>query len=227
MFESHQAGQGNLFAKAADGTGEDERLTESPTHQSPLSMAPNGEWIVFQDGLFGFGPGNLALLPSNGEGSWEPLIESGFDERNGEISPDGRWLAYQSNASGQDEIYVQPFPNVDEGRWPISTGGGTQPRWARDGRELFYLAPGGELMAVPVQTEPTFAPGNGEVVFEGPYLEVGIETGSSVRTYDISPDGQRFLMIKQDAQAEDGSPPAEITVVLNWHQELLERVPIP
>ena len=162
VFESHRSGEGNLFAKSADGTGEVERLTESPTHQSPLSMSPNGEWIVFQDGT---GPRSLALLPSNGERSWESLLESGFDEQNGEISPDGRWIAYQSGASGRDEIYVQPFPNVDEGRWQISTGGGTQPLWAPDGRELFYLAPGGEVIAVLVQTEPTFTAGNGEVVF--------------------------------------------------------------
>ena len=222
VFESHRSGEGNLFAKSADGTGEVERLTESPTHQSPLSISPNGEWIVFQDGL---GPRSLALLPSNGERSWESLLESGFDESNGEISPDGRWIAYQSDASGLDEIYVQPFPNVDEGRWLISTGGGSRPLWAPDGRELFYLAPGGEVMAVPVQTEPTFTAGNGEVVVEGSYAVF-----AAGRTYDIAPDGQHFLMIKHGATTDTDDPFPGLTrlqVVLNWHQELLERVPIP
>ncbi len=177
---------------------------------------------MFQDGL---GPRSLALLPSNGERSWESLLESGFDESNGEISPDGRWIAYQSDASGLDEIYVQPFPNVDEGRWLISTGGGSRPLWAPDGRELFYLAPGGEVMAVPVQTEPTFTAGNGEVVVEGSYAVF-----ASGRTYDIAPDGQHFLMIKRGATTDTDDPFAGLTrlqVVLNWHKELLERVPIP
>ena len=102
------------------------------------------------------------------EGSTEPLLATEFSERNGEISPDGRWLAYQSSTSGQNEIYVRPFPNVEDGQWLISSGGGTQPLWAPDGRELFYMA-GARLMAVGVETEPSFAPGNAEEVFEGYY----------------------------------------------------------
>ena len=86
------------------------------------------------------------------------------------VMSDGLWLAYESNASGQYEIYVRPFPNVEDGQWLISRGGGSRPLWAPDGRELFYLAPGRRLMAVPVetvQTEPSFAPGNAEEVFGG------------------------------------------------------------
>ena len=71
----------------------------------------------------------------------EPLVQTPFFERNGEVSPDGRWLAYESNESGQFEVFVRPFPDVNKGRWQVSTGGGTQPLWARNGQELFYLAP--------------------------------------------------------------------------------------
>ena len=219
VFESHRSGpEGNLFVKSADGTGAVERLTESPTHQMPLTMSPDGEWIVLQEGIR---PGRLAMLPLNGDGSWEPLLESGFNETNAEISGDGRWIAYQSDASGRDEIYVQPFPNVDDGRWQISTGGGTQPLWAADGRELFYLAPRGGVMAVPVQTEPTFTAGNGEVLFDGSYFVSGFG-----RTYDVAPDGQRFLMIAARDGPDGASASTNIIVIQHWLQELKARVSI-
>ena len=136
---------------------------------------------------------------------------------------DGLWLAYESNASGQYEIYVRPFPNVEDGQWLISRGGGSRPLWAPDGRELFYLAPGRRLMAVPVetvQTEPSFAPGNAEEVFGGYYVAGG---GAFGRTYDISPDGERFLMIKESGSDETSS--TEFILVLNWFEELKRLVP--
>ncbi len=139
---------------------------------------------------------DLRVLSLDGERPSEPLLATEFAEQNPELSPDGRWIAYQSNASGRAEIYVQPFPNLDEGRWPISTGGGTQPLWAPDGRELLYRAPGGAVMAVPVQTQPTFTAGDGEVVFEGSYLVTAPVVPT--RTYDMAPDGQRFLMVKEE-----------------------------
>ena len=101
------------------------------------------------------------------------LLRTEFNEQNAEISPDGNWLAYRSNASGQDEVYVRPFPDVDSGRWQVSTAGGVTPLWAPDGRDLFYLAPGGRMMAVSVQTDATFGAGNPEVLFEGNYFFEG------------------------------------------------------
>ena len=165
---------------------------------------------------------DLGALSLDGERASDPLVATEFDELNPELSRDGRWLAYQSNASGQDEIYVRPFPNVDEGRWQISTGGGTQPLWAPDGGELLYRAPGGAMMAVPVQTDPTFTAGNGEVVFEGSYLGTA-GGGSSGRTYDVALDG-RFLMIKP---GDETSTSDQIIVVQNWLDELAQRVPVP
>ena len=120
-------------------------------------------------------------------------MQTTFNELNGEISPDGRWVAYQSNESGQDEIYVRPFPDADRGRWQMSTGGGTRPLWARSGKELFYLGPSGAVMSVAVEGGSTFRAGNPTRLFEGRYFAARICSG---RTYDVSPDGQRFLMIK-------------------------------
>ena len=163
---------------------------------------------------------DVVVLSLDGDGSMESLLATEFNEWNAEISPDGLWLAYQSDASGQYEIYVCPFPNVDEGSWQISRAGGTQPLWARDGRELFYLNPGGQLMAVSVRIEPSVTFGSPEIVFEQTYFS-GPPGG---RTYDASPDGKRFLMIKEGG-ADDETPPAELILVQNWLDELKRLVP--
>jgi len=151
--------------------------------------------------------------------SSQPLLTSAFYERNAALSPDGRWLAYQSNESGQDEIYVQPFPNVNDGRWPISRDGGTRPLWAPDGRELFYLSLGGELMAVRTQTGQSFVPGNAQVILRGPKFT---PANYVWRSYDISPDGKRFLTI---LESSGETARAELNLVLNWFEELERLVP--
>ena len=139
------------------------------------------------------------------------LLGATFQERNPEISPDGRWMAYESNESGRAEIYVRPFPDVDSGRWQVSRGGGVQPLWARDGEELFYRD-GDAMMAVPIESDQTFVAGNPEVIFEAEYAPT-----LGGRNYDVSLDGELFLMIKG---VEDASEPTRIIVVLNWFEEL-------
>ncbi len=117
---------------------------------------------------------------------------------------------------------MRPFPEVDGGRWPVSPDGGTQPLWARNGRELFYRN-GTALMAVPIRTDSGFAAGNPEVVFEGQYA---LTPGG--RAYDVSPNGERFLMLKLGSG--DDSPDAQqarFIVVQNWFEELRQRVPVP
>ena len=153
------------------------------------------------------------------DGTSEPLLATEFNEMNAEISPNGRFLAYQSNESGRSEIYVRPFPNADEGRWLLSTDGGSRPLWGPDGRELFYLTPGGQLTTVPVETEDGFSYGNAEPVFEKSYVVRGYR-----RTYDVSPDGKRFLMI--DEVTPDEPAPTEMILVLNWTEELKRLVPV-
>ncbi len=161
--------------------------------------------------------GDLALLSL--DGASELLLATEFDERNAQLSPNGKWLAYESDESGQYEIHVRPYPNVDEGHWQISRDGGTRPLWAPDGRELFYLTYRGELMQVRVQTERSFEQGNAELLLRGNYV---VGTISAARAYDISPTGERFLMIKE---APDETSRAEIILVQNWFQELERLVP--
>ncbi len=214
----------NVFWKAADGTGPVERLTESASLLMPQTFSPDGTQLVFRENSAASGPGvNLGVRSMDADGTSESLLATEFNEMNAEISPDGDWLAYQSNASGQPEIYVRPFPDVDDGRWQISRGGGITPLWGPDGRELFYLSLGGQLTAVPVETDP-FAPGNPEVVFATRYLSSGGGVAAG-RTYDISPDGKRFLMIKEGGAGEE-TEPTQLILVQNWLDELKRLVPV-
>jgi len=138
--------------------------------------------------------------------------------RSPALSPDGRWLAYTSNESGEVEIYVRPFPNVGDGQWQISNGGGAEPLWARDSQELFYKN-GVELVSVTYATEPSFRREREVVLFT---LPPG-STFFNVVTYDVSPDGQRFLMYAfPDAFGESSGP--ELIVVENFFEELKAKV---
>ena len=140
-----------------------------------------------------------------------PVVQTNFDERDGQFSPDGKWIAYQSNESGRFEIYVQPFPGPG-GKLQISTNGGAQVRWRRDGKELFYIALDDRLMAVPIRLAS-----NGQTVEPGsPIPLFATRVGGALQTifrqqYMVSPDGQRFLM---NTITEEAASP--ITVILNW-----------
>ena len=148
-----------------------------------------------------------------------PLLKTSFVEQNAEVSPSGQWLAYQSNEQGRDDVYVSPFPNVDAGRSLVSTHGGRAPLWSRNGQELFYVTLEGAIMSVPVQQGTTWQHGPAKQVVRPGYFHAG----EVYRTFDVSLDGQRFLMIKQNVNAVDVS--RSIIVVQNWFEELNRRVP--
>ena len=162
----------------------------------------------------------------------EPLIQTPFSEITADISPDGRWIAYDSDESGQREIYVRPFPNVSGGRFPISSGGGSRPVWSRDGGELFYMRPQGTgvaIMSVRVRAGETWGADPPTTLFEGPYFYNDTPNAlGEMRTFDVSPDGQRFLLMKDVTSETDAeTPPSQINIVLNWFEELKARVPVP
>ena len=147
----------------------------------------------------------------------ELFLGTRFNEGGGSFSPDGRWLAYVSDESGRNEIFVQPYPGPG-GKWQVSTEGGTEPLWNRNGRELFYRS-GNTMMTVETTTEPRFAVGTPRRLFEGEYVAIEFP---QLADYDVSADGQRFLMVKEI----DRTPStAQINVVLNWFQELQRLVP--
>jgi serine/threonine-protein kinase len=152
-----------------------------------------------------------------------PLVQSPFAERNGVVSPDGRWLAYEANDSGRVEISVRPFPEVNSGRWQVSTAGGTRPLWAPSGQELFFVAPTGALMRVGVERARSWAATTPTLLLkERSFMSPGAFIG---RTYDISSDGQRFLMIKEAGGSDQTAAPPSLIVVLNWVEELKRLVP--
>ena len=153
----------------------------------------------------------------------QPLVQTPFTERNGEISPDGRWLAYQSNDSGQSQISVRPFPDVNTGQWQVSTGGGTQPLWARNGQELFYLAPDGALMSVRVERGTTWTAGTPTKLIDGPYLR----RNRKQRHADLRCVAGRQAVPDDQGRRRPGqaSAPASIVVVQNWFEELKRLVP--
>jgi eukaryotic-like serine/threonine-protein kinase len=167
------------------------------------------------------------MLALDGERRLTPLIQTTFNERNGEFSPDGRWLAYESDESGQEEIFVRPFPDVNGGRWQVSTGGGSEPLWARSGRELFYRGPDGALLGVAVAVEgsASFRTGKPVRLVEGRYYAGAGSGAAPGRTYDVSPDGQRFLMVKEAGGSNQTAAPLSIVVVQHWVEELKRLVP--
>ena len=222
VFSSTRAGgTPNLYVQAADGTGTATRLTDSPTANHPTGVTPDGTRIVFNQATL-TQQGDIRLLTLSPTPVVTPLIETRFDERGGVVSPDGRWLAYESNRSGAYEVYVQPFPAVEGGLWQISSAGGVQPLWARNGRELFYIAPDHALMAVSVEARGSLWSARAPTrLVDGRYFAGG--EGTTVRQYDVAPDGQRFLMMKEEATKTDLAP--SINVIQNWTEELKARVP--
>ena len=161
--------------------------------------------------------GNLDIWTLEVGGEPTEFLASEFNELAPRLSPHGEWLAYLSNRTGSDQVYVQPFPEGGS-QIPISSGPGSEPMWSRDGRELFYRN-GDQMWAVAIESGPDLRPGSPRLLFEAPYATDIV--GLGVPNYDVSPDGQHFLMVRSAAESEVSG----FTVVLNWFEELKARVP--
>jgi serine/threonine protein kinase/WD40 repeat protein len=215
---------GGVYWKAADGTGAVEKLASMPDRTLfPWSMSSDGKTLVLQE-VISMTNTDISILPVEGDQTRKPLIQTEYLESAPKVSPDGQWLAYSSHESGKSEIYVRPFPEVNKGKWQVSAGYGTSPLWAPDGRELFYLS-ADSAMAVAVETKPTLSFATPKVLFRNTNISFSF-LGTS---WDIHPDGKRFLMMKP--LAPTGATPAaavprKISIVLNWFEELKQRVPV-
>ena len=215
VFRSGPGGLGDLLSKAADGTGSVDRLTEGRDHY--FSFSPDAGSLVFSDWRDDTRH-DLHVLSLAGDRGIETVVATEFNEWNAELSPDGRWIAYESDQSGRYEVYVRPFPDVDAGQWQISMSGGTHPLWGFDGHELFYRS-GLAVMSVGIQADPSFTLATPEVLFEGNCFRT-----SEGRSYDVTQDGQRFLMIKE-AEGPDNTSTPTFIFVQNWHEDLKRLLP--
>jgi dipeptidyl aminopeptidase/acylaminoacyl peptidase len=208
--------QNRLFWQPADGSAGAEALTSSElaVNNVPGSWSPDGQVLAFME--INPGTGYDLFTLSLKDDKPQPFLRTPSVETAPRFSPDGHFIAYASDESGRVEIYVRPYPGPG-GKSQISTGGGSEPVWNPKGGELFYRAEN-KMMVVDVTTQPTFSAGKPKMLFEGPY----VPTPRSFPDYDVSPDGQRFLMLKPSQQAQS---PAQINVVLNWFEELKQKVP--
>ena len=233
-FISRREGRGKIYWKAADGTGKVESLGSdyrAAILPIPSSWSGDGRDLVLAG--FNYSRGityDIGALSMESEHEFRSLLKEEYIETEPKVSPNGRWMAYTSNESGKNEVYVRPFPDVDSGgRWQVSTSGGTSPLWAPDGLELFYRN-GDAVMAVSVKTEPTFSLETPKTLFQKTYAFLSIENGPLyINSWDISPDGKQFLMLKPAASREEASVaegPRKINIVLNWFEELKDRVPM-
>jgi serine/threonine-protein kinase len=227
-------GTRHLFWQPANAAGTAERIVDgNRTMIVAYTLSPEGNRLLFRgarqassDLMFVDLGGPRGELPSVDVADPQPLVQTSFEEVNAQISADGRWLAYQSNSSGVFEIYVRPFPDIESGQWLVSTAGGSEPIWARSGRDLFNRALDGAVMSVAVPPAGTWAPGAPRRLFDGTSYALSAEgeaIPSLARTYDVSPDGRRFLMLKTVNQPAQTA--ARIVFVENWNEELERLVP--
>jgi len=204
-----------IYRTAADGTGQPQLVLDGVNPRFPIAWSPDGQHLAFVE----WHPQNMRDIWIYSEGDHphtESIIATPFDEYAPKFSPDGRWLAYVSNESGHYEVYVRPYP-TGHGRWLVSVGGGTEPHWHPSGQTMFYRN-GDKMMEVPIRTEPTFSVEAPNVVFTKAFKS-GVY---STLSYDITADGQRFLMIERNLEMI----PNQLNVVLDWGEELRNKIPV-
>jgi len=210
-FLATRDGVRTAWVRRADGTGNTRPAIPGNPRLDEITYGPLGRYAVLRSEGTGDGTRHLLVVETGKDTMPRTLIDSPFDHYGPALSPDGRWLAYVSQESGAPEVYVRPFPNVGDTRYAVSAGGGQEPLWRRDGKELFFRTSRGDFFAVPVTPGPTFVHGTPKLLFTNPTLS----PDSYHRAYDVSPDGTRFLMI--DAGGGDA---ATLQVIFNWRSEL-------
>ena len=207
VFSGAAAGRYSLFQKLASGAGGEVELASPSARSLPTSWSPDGKFLLMEGQDIAGGAPHLIVLPLGGDRKPFAFVEGDASSRQGRFSPDGRWVAYTSNESGRSEVYVRSFPDRG-GKWLVSNGGGRLPRWRADGKEIVYFAGDGQLTAA-------------EVAIQAESVQLGTtrslsEIGRLVngRPYDMSPDGQRFLVLRDPDKAK---APETFTVLVNWN----------
>jgi Tol biopolymer transport system component len=208
LFSSNRKLGTQLFLKNADGSGYEEQVVDlgAGLQVNPWDWSRDGKYVLVRKG-------NELWHLSWPERVAKPLLQAMWTVRNGQFSPDGRWMAYASNETGSMEIYVSSFPSGN-GKWHVSRGGGQEPRWRQDGKELFYVSAEGRMMAVAVTTGASFKAGSPVALFQTHRRQP--VSSLDVFSYDVSADGQRFLI----AHKVDEANAAPLSILLNWASEM-------
>jgi serine/threonine-protein kinase len=210
-FLATRDGRRTAWVRRADGSDIARAAAQGAIEFDEIWFDPRGRFTVFRSEGGAQGSRRLLVVENGVDTVPRVLLQSRFDNFAMILSPDGHWLAYVSDESGAKEVYVRPFPNVDSARFAISVAGGLEPLWRRDGAELFFRTTRGEMFAVPVTTGQRFAQGAPRLLFSKP----GLALQEYFRTYDVHPDGKRFLML-----GSGGVDATTLNVVFNWRAEL-------
>jgi serine/threonine-protein kinase len=218
-YASATSGEEVIVSKAADGSGDAKSFS---VRGQPSSWSPEGQALAFVWSLEGGRSKNAVFLLRIGDEEPRPFVSSRSTELYPEFSPDGRWIAYTSDETGRQEVYAQPYPGPGERR-QLSNNGGTQPAWAHNGRELFYTEIDARpqrmrMMSVPLVPGAQLRAGVPHALFDGPFRDQ-----ANTRGYDVTADGQRFLMVKPVQRPP--SPVTQLVLVQNWFEELKAKVP--
>jgi serine/threonine-protein kinase len=217
-FYSDQAGPSwDLWTKRADGSTQAVLELDQEGRLFESLWSSDGEWLVYRTDSGAPGAGDILALRLRQDTVSVPLVTTGLGEYGPTLSPEGRWMAYTSNETGSDEIYVVPFPNAADAKWPVSVGGGTEPLWSRDGRELFYRNGQGDMVAVRVETQPVFSTGATSVLFS----DTDYRRNVVHRQYDVTADGERFIMIRPMGVGVE----SRLILVQNFFEELRRIAP--
>jgi Tol biopolymer transport system component len=211
FYASSVKGAPHIYAKAADGSSPERAVLEgTDSFEYPRSISPDGRYLVYERKVPKSETGyHLWALPLFGDGKSFPIVQDAFDEGEATVSPDGKWMAYQSNESGRREVYIAAFPGGGA-KWQVSSNGGIAAKWREDGKELFFLDPADNLVAVDVTSGKAVQLGAPHALFQA----VGIQRDFG--PYDVTGDGKKFLI--NSGNLKEGTEP--VTLVLNWPAEL-------
>ena len=208
-----------VVVRPADGSGPDRRLAHLDRQIQEFRWSRDGQWLLLRTDNSETGAGDILGVRTHGDSTPVALAASGFTELHPALSPDGRWLAYTSNESGVNEVYVRPFPNTGGGRWQVSNGGGSEPRWSADGRELYFLdATLGHLIAARVNAGPAFAVAGLQPLFAtSAFLVDAFQT-----SYDVTRDGHFIFLMPRQSTAAARAP--QLVRVDNWFSDLRAKL---